>query len=143
MAREALDFSFTLEDRLPELRTLSERSIRRKVYAMGTTVREKLLTEVLIGNRSGQWYRVPGTKRTYRASLPGEAPATRLGDLRRSYRVGNVEGSGLNANVKVGSNLKYAPVLEAEDALNRPHLSTAGELAKSDIEEILRGDWGI
>ncbi|MCL6597945.1 MAG: hypothetical protein K6T81_04325 [Alicyclobacillus macrosporangiidus] len=41
---------------------------------------------VLRGQRSGRVYRVPGTKRTYTASAPGEPPAVRTGTLRASWQ---------------------------------------------------------
>lgn len=43
-----------------------------------------MTTEVkktLRGGRSGRMYKVPGTRRRYRASAPGEPPARRLGNL--------------------------------------------------------------
>lgn len=41
---------------------------------------------VLRGQRSGRSYRVPGTKRRYTASAPGEPPAVRTGTFRNSWR---------------------------------------------------------
>lgn len=40
---------------------------------------------VLRGRRSGRKYLIPGTKRHYRASAPGEPPAVRTGTFRRSW----------------------------------------------------------
>lgn len=40
---------------------------------------------VLRGKRSGRMYRIPYTKKKYRASAPGEAPANRLGLFRESW----------------------------------------------------------
>lgn len=116
-------------------------NMRRKVYAMGTTLREKLLTEVLVGERTGKWYRKPGGKGMYRASAPGEAPASRTGDLRRSYKVGPLEVTPGRVPVPVVSALEYAADLELD--MDRPHLSTALDLAGPDFERILSGDWGI
>lgn len=141
MARTREPVEIRVESHIPELVGILQTQIRRKVYAMGTTVREKLLTEVLVGERYGFWYQVPGSKRMYRASRRGEAPATRTGDLRRSYKVGQVQGEGVDTHVQVGSALPYAPILETE--IERPHLVTALALAGPDIEAILRGDWGI
>lgn len=36
--------------------------------------------------RSGKVYRKPASNKTYTASAPGEPPALRTGDLRRSFR---------------------------------------------------------
>lgn len=41
---------------------------------------------VLRGQRSGRRYRVPGTKRHYTASAPGEPPAVRTGHFRLSWQ---------------------------------------------------------
>lgn len=41
---------------------------------------------VLRGQRSGRRYRVPGTKRYYTASAPGEPPAVRTGVFRMSWQ---------------------------------------------------------
>lgn len=41
---------------------------------------------VLRGQRSGRRYRVPGTKRRYTASAPGEPPAVRTGAFRLSWQ---------------------------------------------------------
>ena len=41
---------------------------------------------VLRGQRSGRRYRVPGTKRHYTASAPGEPPAVRTGTFRNSWQ---------------------------------------------------------
>jgi|GEM_PF-3159978 len=118
-------------------------AMRRKVAAMGIEVRKTLQLEVLVGNRTGKWYRVPGTKKRYQASREGEAPARRTGDLARSYKTGPLEETPGRVQVKVGSALEYAPILQDPDGLNRPHLDTAVELARPKLEQILRGEWGI
>lgn len=51
--------------------------------------------EVLRGQRGGRRYRVPGTKRYYSASSPGEPPAARTGLFRISWQP--------SANVVFGS----------------------------------------
>lgn len=136
----------------PRIRVVSNRAVvveavrqamRRKVAAMGIEVRKTLQLEVLVGNRTGKWYRVPGTKKRYQASREGEAPARRTGDLARSYKTGPLEETPGRVQVKVGSALEYAPILQDPDGLNRPHLDTAVELARPKLEQILRGEWGI
>lgn len=42
--------------------------------------------EVLRGQGGGRQYRVPGTKRYYTASAPGQPPAVRTGTLRNSWQ---------------------------------------------------------
>lgn len=41
---------------------------------------------VLRGQRSGRRYLIPGTKKYYTASAPGEPPAVRTGTFRRSWQ---------------------------------------------------------
>lgn len=120
-------------------------AMRRKVAAMGVETRKTVVSEVLVGQRTGRWYTLPGTlgRKKWRASRKGEAPATRLGDLRRSYKAGPLEETAGRVQVKVGSNLEYAPILEDPNKMDRPHLSTAVELCKPKYEQILRGEWGI
>lgn len=134
----------------PRVRVVSNRAVvvdavrkamRKKVAGMGIEVRKTLQLEVLVGERTGKWYRVPKTKRMYRASRPGEAPARRLGDLARSYRMGPLEETAGRVSVKVGSALEYAPILQGP--MDRPHLDVAVELAQPRIRQILRGEWGI
>lgn len=121
--------------------------MRRKVAAMGIEGRRVLLEEVLVGQRYGREYVLPGTlgKKTWRASRPGEPPATRLGDLRRSYKVGKLEETAGRVSVKLGSNLPYAPLLEygTRRMDERPHLFPAMVIAQPRFAQILRGEWGI
>lgn len=120
-----------------------DKAMKRKVMAMGVEGRKTLLTEVLVGQRTGRWYTLPGTKgrKKWRASRPGEPPATRLGDLRRSYKLGKLEVSPGRVQIKLGNNLVYAPILEGP--MDRAHLEPALRLAKPKFEQILMGEWGI
>lgn len=152
MARRP-QLNITIESNIPQVLTLTEAAINRKLVAMANVSRQKMLMEVLVGNRSGHTYKLPKSQKTYQASAPGEAPASRLGDLRRSYKIGKVEGQGLEKHIKFGSNLDYAEYLEGGTMRKsdrrqrrmrpRPHLKPAMELSKPDHEAILRGDWGI
>ena len=102
---------------------------------------------VLSGARSGRRYKVPATGKKgvrgsgtyYTASAPGEAPAQRLGDLRRSLRVQpRIEPGRVQA--RVGSELEYAVFLEygTRTMQPRPHLSIAYERALPAIRAIFR-----
>lgn len=119
------------------------KAMRAKVYLMGKSVEKKLKLEVLVGERSGRWYRVPKTKRMYQASSPGEPPARRTGDLARSYKVGSLKEEPGRVSVQVGSALGYAPILEDVAGLNRQHLEPAVNLAKPELAQILKGEWGV
>lgn len=98
----------------------------------------KGVVKLLRGNKSGRVYPVPGTNRTYRASKPGESPATRLGDLRTSYRFLVQNNEGL-----VGSPLHYAYKLEkgTRKMAPRPHLKKAFVLNRQSIVDKMEGDW--
>jgi len=111
---------------------------------MGVAVNE-VRNEVLLtlsGSRSGRIYKVPGTQRTYTASAPGQPPAQRLGELRQSIST-EVEGQGKKVIGSVGSNKKYAPMLEfgTKNMAARPWLRPTFEKKRKDIEEIFIRRW--
>ena len=65
---------------------------------------------VLRGQRSGRTYRVPGTKRFYTASAPGEPPAVRTGAFRGSWKrrvvkEGNVVKAITESDLRTGKYL--------------------------------------
>lgn len=94
------------------------------------------LMRVLSGQRSGKRYRVPGTKRYYFASKPGESPASRLGILRTSY-AWLINNKGIKARGYVGSPLLYALWLEkgTKKMAKRPHLRKAFEMSRVPVRE--------
>ena len=81
-----------------------------KMYEATQLVKEQVL-ETLAGSRSGRTYLVPGTKRTYTASSPGEAPAQASGHLRQNIKT-SVEGKGKTVIGKVGTDVPYGSMLE-------------------------------
>ena len=98
----------------------------------------KGVVKILRGNRSGRIYKVPGTEQTYRASAPGEAPASRLGDLRTSYKFIVKKSEAL-----IGTPLHYAVDLEhgTRKMAPRPHLQKAYHQNRERITAHLRGRW--
>jgi HK97 gp10 family phage protein len=94
----------------------------------------------LSGARTGRMYRVPATKRMYRASAAGEPPAVRLGHLRASYKY-LVTGKGVNSEGVVGSDLDYSHYLEYGTAKikPRPHLKPAFQESKNKIQKHFEG----
>lgn len=98
----------------------------------------KGVVKTLRGNRTGRVYRVPATNRTYRASAPGQSPASRTGDLRTSYRF-----IVKRSEAFIGSPLHYAPMLEngTPKMSKRPHLRKAYNLNRDRIISHLEGDW--
>lgn len=98
----------------------------------------KGVVKILRGSRSGRIYRVPGTQRMYQASAPGEAPASRLGDLRTSYKFIIHRSEAL-----IGSPLHYARSLEfgTRKMAKRPHLKKAYMMNRQAIIGHLTGTW--
>lgn len=87
---------------------------KSRAFRAANTLRNSAL-EILRGQRSGRIYRTPFARGTYTASAPGEPPAVRSGDLRRSWRpLTGSEGSGATTTIRaaIRTNVKYAPWLE-------------------------------
>jgi len=87
---------------------------KSRAFRAANTLKNSAL-EVLRGQRSGRIYRAPFSKRKYTASAPGEPPAVRSGDLRRSWRpMTGSEGAGDTLTIKpaIVTNVEYAPYLE-------------------------------
>jgi phage gpG-like protein len=101
------------------------------------------------GVRTGKIYPVPGTKRKYRASAPGEPPAVMLSDLMNS--ITHLIESQPNAVIGiVGTNKEYARRLEfgfmEEDSLGRkynqeprPYFRSTYNENREKIKDILQG----
>jgi hypothetical protein len=123
---------FKVENHLPKLTKQLEQQIEQRMRKAVYRVHRQL-TGILSGSRSGKVYRVPGTRRTYTASAPGQAPAVRLGDLRTSYRP-VVEGKGWNSVGKVGTPMDYGAFLEhgTSRMSKRPHLRPAFDQTEAE-----------
>lgn len=121
--------------------------IRDEALARVTMASEHLRTKILeklSGSRSGRVYRVPGTGRSYVASAPGEAPAVRLGGLRRSVRA-KVERRRGEVLGEVGTDLDYGLFLErgTRRMAPRPWLGKTYEEEKEALEEIIGDKWTL
>lgn len=97
--------------------------------------------KVLRGQRSGRVYRRPFASGHYTASAPGEPPAVRSGDLRRSWRqkTGSEKTSeGLTVRPAIITDVKYAPWLEdgTKRMAPRPYKDEIIEDAKPKIKAI-------
>jgi len=110
--------------------------IKKRAYAAAQLIRTEILN-VLTGQRTGKTYKIPGAKyravkpegwkrgmgtetgaawalaaATYTASAPGEAPASALGDLRRSIKAESIDRGFGEGEAIVGATAEYAPWLE-------------------------------
>ena len=96
------------------------------------------LVEKLGGNRTGRTYTVPGTSVTYTASSPGEAPASRTGQLR-----GSIEYETTKDKSVIGTRLQYGAFLELGTNRNapRPWLRSTLLEERDTIKKILGVDW--
>ena len=91
--------------------------VKSRAYRASNELRNSAL-DVLSNERkrSGKVYRKPFTRKaTYTASAPGEPPALRSGDLRRSWRQRTASertGKDLTVRPAITTDVKYAPWLE-------------------------------
>jgi len=127
------------KDRIQDWGKVAERKRKDNLKNSITLWHGELVNNVLVGIRTGKVGRVPGTKVQYIQSREGEAPATRTGDLRTSYRfeVPN------DKEAVIGSHLDYALFLEkGTKYMNpRPHLSKAYYNKERQIRERLNESW--
>jgi hypothetical protein len=119
-----------------------ERMAKIRVLDGANIVRNEWV-QVLSGNRSGRVYRIPGTKRTYTASAPGEAPGVLFGDLRRSIRIGQPEIKNGETSIEIGSELEKAVWLElgTKKMRARPHAKPAADRATPAVKAAIETVW--
>ena len=131
-----------------EIRILAEKIVQntgQQVVARGVRATEELRNaalDVLSGERSGRIYRKRNSRSTYRASAPGEPPASDSGNLRRNWRkeVGTAQISGGSVNISpaIISKEKYSGYLEngTSRMAPRPYRDRILEKAKPRIVSI-------
>ena len=122
------------------MKKVDETASKRMLEAVNAV--RNVTLETLSGSRSGRVYRVPGTKKTYQASAPGEAPAQQLGDLRKSV-TGGLEKEGRNIIGYVGTGLDYGPMLEygTSKMAARPWLRISFEKSLTEVRHIFTRRW--
>lgn len=128
-----------LTSKIPDFKANLEQTSRDNLLA-ATMIWHGGIQKELTGTRSGRSYIVPGTKREYTASAPGEAPARRLGDLARSYRYLVKQDEG-----QVGSGLPHSWTLEKgtkPGVAARPHVMPAYNKNEAAIKAALSRNWG-
>jgi hypothetical protein len=109
------------------------RNNRQVVEAMAIEWRNGII-ETLTGNRTGKKYKV-GKGTWYTASAQGEAPASRTGKLRNSYRARVIS----DTESEVGSPLDYSYYLEkgTRHMTPRPHIIVGFYKKKKEIERAM------
>lgn len=114
----------------------------QRVFEANQEVRNTIL-ETLTGDRTGRWYKVPGTKNTmYRASAPGEPPASATGRLRLSIKTREwADARAIRG--WAGSDLEKAVYLEfgTKKMLPRPFIKPSYQKALPKIRVILQRPW--
>lgn len=114
--------------------------VQRAVLDGANDVRNEIL-QSMRPPKGGETYTVPGTKRKYQASAPGEAPAVATGRLRGSVGI-RLDEDRLGATIGVHelSQVKYAAALEFGTAKMeaRPWLFPAFEKTKKRVRERIR-----
>jgi len=134
-------FVVKITDKIPEIKELLKRAGESNIREATFSTHDVLIDQILVGTRSGRFYNVPGTKKKYQASAPGEAPARRFGDLARDYKPYVKGFVGY-----IGAMLLYALMLEKGTSGKggmkpRPHLGIAFEKNKNEIIRILSKEY--
>ena len=129
------------EDNLPAVKRELSRVAYERMETAVTLVRNRTL-ETLSGHRSGHTYFVPGTRRSYTASAPGEAPAQATGRLRQNIcsEVVNERGT---LHGRVGTDIDYGRMLEFRtvNIIARPWLRKTFERAEAEVKAIFMRVW--
>lgn len=131
------DNSVAYMERFNEFKKKLKGSYLEKMQKATQVVHTETL-KTLQGNRSGREYFVPGTKKTYIASSPGEAPASATGTLRQHVKTEiTVEERTIVGGV--GTDVKYGPWLElgTVNMLPRPWLRPSFEKTEEEVKKIL------
>ena len=86
----------------------------------------------MTGHKSGRIYKIPGTKRTYQASAPGQAPAAPTGFLRTSITISPVN----KYEYVISISAPYGKILEFQ--MNRPFAIPASEKAWAGFTSVVK-----
>ena len=102
-----------------------QKEVSQRAYRASNELRNAELY-VLRGQRSGKKYRVPGTRRKYTASAPGESPAVRTGVFRLSW--------GTHVHVeKNGAHFRAVSAIESKERAGGRRL---GEMLENGTSRI-------
>lgn len=130
-----------VESRFKELKRELDKQLRTRAEIALQIARNEIL-ETLSGDRTGRVYRVPGTKRTYVASAPGEPPAVMLGHLRQEILT-EIQETDTEIVAAIGSPLPYSLRLELGDSrmAPRPWLRPSLQRAVPKIQAKIGERW--
>ena len=97
------------------------------------------------GTKSGRIYLRYNPRRVHQASAPGQAPASDLRTLARSFVATQTKINQYAYKNTVGSNLVYAAALQygnpETNLLPRPYFDVAIRLLRYEVQDILRDAW--
>lgn len=143
-----ITYSNSLEDEVERTVDGISHELEGRAYKAANELRNAAL-EVLRGQRSGRQYRVPGSKRLYTASAPGEPPAVRTGIFRNSWRpashcvfgsyISRIESDATTDNGR--HNLGTILETGTSRMAPRPHQDRIKELALPEIVRIYEDNY--
>lgn len=97
------------------------------------------------GPKTGRVYRRYNPRRVHQASAPGQAPATDMGTLARSFVAVQTKLNQYAYKNTVGSNLIYAAALQygnpETNLLPRPYFNVAIRRLRAEADKILGRVW--
>ena len=124
------------------LQTVEQQAKSRTVRAANAMKKASNKALSNAGGRSGKVYRKPATKKaTYTASAPGEPPALRSGDLRRSWKplpYAEMVGGDKVFTPGIRTDVVYAPMLQngTTKMAARPFEDAVKQEAWPEVEQI-------
>lgn len=128
----------TWKSNIPQMMRKVDSIIKDRMLESAYEVRNTVL-ETLSGSRSGRTYYVPGTRKKYTASAPGEPPAQATAELRQSIKA-SIKGQDKKAIGTVGTDKKQGLMTEfgTRKMAARPWLRVSLEKTLPK----LKGIWG-
>lgn len=134
----------TFKSNLPEVMRKIDKASKDKMQEAVNEVRNTVL-EKLSGTRKpdpDRMYYVPGTRRRYQASSPGEPPAQATGELRQSIET-SVEVEGKTVIGRVGTDAIQGKMTEfgTRHIAPRPWLRKSFEESEAKVKELFMRLW--
>ena len=140
-----IKYSRTFDETVDEAVTKITDQLPIRCYQAANELRNSALVILSSGGGGGRSYRVPGTKRRYTASAPGEVPAVRTGAFKDSWQP-STYAFGNSYISRIKSDIFYAGWLEhgtpGGQMAPRPHHEKILEHARPAIEGIYSAPYG-